>query len=215
MIRSRTALLLSALLLAACGGDDDGDGGGGGVSTGLPKDEKLSTLDADDSEKLCTNLAESFNDVLSDADKKRINCVVLALPLSITIGNDGKIAGDIPKCKDLVMKCSNGESISTQPPAIDVDQVFIDENSCTDGSSSEQLAGCDATVAEFESCASAMKKALSKRFDIITCDALSDIEGLMKMSADDIELDNQPECKSLVEKCPDIDFGAGSESEGA
>jgi hypothetical protein len=196
-------------LLAACGGDDDGDGGGGGVSTGLPKDEKLSSLDADDSEKLCTNLAASFNGVLSDADKKRINCTVLALPLSITVGTDGKIAGDIPKCKELVTKCSNGETISTQPPALDVDQVFIDANSCSDGSGTEGFADCDATVAELESCASAMKKALSGRFDIINCDALSDIEGLMNMNTEDLEIDSQAECKSLVEKCPDIDFGGG------
>jgi hypothetical protein len=212
MIRSRTVLFVSALLLAACGGDDDGGGGGGGVDTGLPPNEKLSALDADDSEKLCMNLAESFSTVLSAADKKRINCVVLALPLSVTIGADGKIAGDIPKCKDLVMKCSNGETISTQPPAIDVDQEFIDANSCTDGTATENFTDCDATVAEFESCAGAMKKALSSRFDIINCDALSDIEGLMNMNSEDIEIDSQPECKSFVEKCPDVDFGGGESS---
>jgi hypothetical protein len=112
------------------------------------------------------------------------------------------------------MKCSNGETISSQPPAIDVDQEFIDESSCTDGSASENFTGCDATVAEFEGCANAMKKALAKRFDIITCDALSDIEGLMKMSGEELELDNQPECKGLVEKCPDIDFGTDIETSG-
>ena len=211
MIRTGTVVLLSALCLVACGGDDDGGGSGGGIETGLPKDDKLSALDSADAEKVCKSLASGFNSVLTESDKKRITCTILAIPLSITVSGSGEIAGDIPKCKELVTKCGNGETISSAPPAIDVDEVFINESQCTDGSTNENLSSCDATVSEFESCANAMLSQLSKRFDIITCDALSDIEGLMNMDSDDLEIQNQPECKALYTKCPDIDFGGGED----
>lgn len=214
MIRSGTVALLSALCLIACGGDD-GDGSGGGVDTGLPKNEKLSALDSADAEKVCKSLASSFNSVLTESDKQRISCTVLAIPLSIKVSASGKIEGDIPKCKELVAKCGNGEKISSAPPAFEVDDVLIDESQCTDGSANENLSSCDATVGEFESCADGMLSQLDERFDIITCDSLSDIEGLMNMNADELEIQNQPECKALYTKCPDMDFGGGaSESSG-
>jgi hypothetical protein len=212
MIRLGTVVLLGSLCLVACGGDDDdGDGSGGGVDTGLPPDAKLSSIDSGDAEKVCMSLAKSFNNVLTESDKKRITCTILALPLSIKASTSGQIEGDIPKCKELVAKCGKGETISSAPPAIDIDQVFINEQQCTEGSATDGLAMCDATVAEFESCAKAMLSQLSKRFDIITCDALSDIEGLMNMNSEDLEIDNQPECKALSTKCPDIDFSGGSD----
>jgi hypothetical protein len=215
MIRLGTVVLVSALCLGACGGDDDGDGKGGGVETGLDKDAKLSSLDSNDAAKVCTSLADSFNNVIPESAKKRITCSVLALPLSIKASASGQIEGDIPKCKELVTKCMNGETISSAPPAIDVDEAFISEDQCK-ADASESLAGCDATVGEFESCADAMLGQLSKRFDIVTCDALSDIQGLMNMSSDDLQLENIPECKALSSKCPDIDFGgSASESSGA
>jgi hypothetical protein len=204
-------------LCLACGGDgdDDGKGGGsgGGVDTGLESDAKLSSLDEADAQKACMGLADSFNSVLTKSDKQRITCTILALPLSIKASSSGEIEGDIPKCKELVTKCNNGEMISSAPPAIDVDAVFIDESQCMAEESNENFSSCDATVAEFESCAEAMLDKLSERFDIISCDALSDIEGLMNMNSEDLEIQNQPECEALYSKCPNIDFSGESESE--
>jgi hypothetical protein len=214
MIKLGTVVLLGSLCLVACGGDDDGGGSGGGVETGLSKDAKLSSLDSGDTQKVCMSLADSFNNVLSDSDKKRITCTVLALPLSIKVGADSKLEGDIPKCKELVAKCSNGETISSAPPAIDVDEVFIQEDSCKDGTGIQGLDTCDATVGEFEPCANALLGEFSKRFDIITCDALSDIEGLMNMNGDEFKAENLPACKPIVAECPDIDFGGGEEESG-
>jgi hypothetical protein len=215
MIKLGTVVVLGSLCLVACGGDDDGDGSGGGVETGLEKDAKLSSLDSGDAQKVCMSLADSFNSVLTDSDKKRITCTILAIPLSIKASASGQIEGDIPKCKELVTKCSNGETISSAPPAIDVDEVFINEEQCMDGSGTEGLSMCDATVAEFESCANAMLSQLDKRFDIITCDALSDIEGLMNMNGEELSIDNQVECKALTSKCPNIDFGGGGDEESS
>jgi hypothetical protein len=202
--------MVSLLVLAACGGDDD-DGGGTNVSTGLPKTSKLSSLDAGDAKQLCTSLASSFNGVLSDSDKKRITCTVLALPLSITQVN-GKIAGDVPKCQQLVQKCMSGDKISEEDPAIDLDQKFISEDSCDEKQATESLASCDASVSEFESCASAMLTTFSAQYDIFDCKSLSDPEKLMMdATGGGLEIESLPECKALNSKCPDLDFGGGND----
>jgi hypothetical protein len=213
MKRLGTVLLLGSLGLAACGGDGDGGGSGGGVETGLDSDAKLSSLDEGDAQQACMALADSFNSVLTESDRKRITCTILALPMSVKLGEGNKLEGDIPKCKELVSKCNDGETISSAPPAFDIEEVFIDDAQCKEDSTNENFSSCDATVAEFESCAEAMLKQLSKRFDVISCDALSDIEGLMNMDSEELEIQNQPECKALYSKCPNIDF-SGSESEG-
>jgi hypothetical protein len=203
--------MVSLLVLAACGGDDD-DGGGSTVSTGLPKTAKLSSLNAGDAKQLCTSLASSFNGLLTDSDKKRITCTVLALPLSITQVN-GKIAGDVPKCQQLVQKCMSGEKISDEEAAIDVDQEFISEDSCEEKQATEALASCDASVSEFESCASAMLTTFSAQYDIFDCKSLSDPEKLMMdATGGGLEIEEQPACEALNTKCPDLDFGGGDDS---
>jgi hypothetical protein len=208
MIR-RTAVLVCALQLLSCGDDD----GGGNVSTGLPANEKLSSLDSDDAEKLCTSLAKSFNGILSDADKKRITCTALALPLSIKQSSTGKIEGDVSKCKDLVSRCISGEKVSDAEPAIDVDQEFIDESSCKEAQTTDNIGMCDANVGEFEKCADAMLDTLKGQFDIIKCDSLSDPEKLMEMTSGNSDGDNPPECEALNDKCPSLDFGGGDDGE--
>jgi hypothetical protein len=210
MIRTWTVVSVCALQLIACGGDDDNH-----VSSGLPANEKLSSLDDADAQKLCKSLASSFNNVLSDSDKKRITCTALAVPLSVKQSSTGKIEGDVAKCKGLVTRCLNGETISTAEPGLDVDQEFIDESSCTDANASDNLAGCDAKVSEFESCASAMLDAVSGQFDIISCDSLSDPEKFMEDSSKGPELDTLPACKSLNSKCPDLDFGDSDDDDSS
>jgi hypothetical protein len=207
MIRTWTAVSVCALSLIACGDD-----GGNHVSSGLPANEKLSSLDTGDAQQLCKSLASSFNNVVSDSDRKRIACTVLALPLSVKESSTGQIQADVPKCKSLVTRCLNGETISTEEPAFEVADEFIDEASCTDAKASENLAGCEASVSEFETCANAILGALSGKFDIISCDSLSDPEGIMEMSTDDLELASHPECKQLNSKCPNIDFGGSSDA---
>lgn len=207
--RTGTAVLVCALQLLGCG-DDDGDDH---VSSGLPANEKLSSLDADDAEQLCTSLAKSFNGILSDADKQRISCTVLALPLSIKASSDGKIEGDITKCKDVVSRCLKGEKVSDAEPAIDLDDTLVDEKSCTEAKNAENFSSCEASVRDFERCADAMLDALRGKFDIISCDSLSDPEKLMEMVSED--LDNPAECKTLDSKCPDLDFGSGDDDSGS
>jgi hypothetical protein len=206
MIRTWAVVSVCALHIIACGDDDDSH-----VSSGLPASSKLSSLDDAQAQKLCKSLASSFNNVVSDSDKKRISCTVLALPLSIKQSSTGKVEGDVPKCKGLVTRCLNGETISTAEPAFEVQDEFIDESSCTEANASENLAECDASVSEFESCASAMLDAVSGQFDIISCDSLSDPEKLMEMTSEGPELDTLPQCKALNTKCPDLEFGDSSD----
>lgn len=217
MIRTWTAVSVCALSLIACGDD-----GGNHVSSGLPANEKLSSLDTADAQQLCKSLASSFNNVLSDSDKKRIACTVLAVPLSFKESSSGQVEGDVAKCKGLVTRCLNGETISTEKPEFEVPDQFIEEASCSEAKASEKIAGCESSVSEFETCASAILDALSRKFDIISCDSLSDAELLMEMpsdpekpmemSTDDLEFASHPECKALNSKCPNIDFGGSSDA---
>ena len=206
MIKQARKVGLALVLLAgACGGDDES---GNRVTTGLPANEKLSTLDDSDAQQLCTSLADSFNNMLSDSDRKRISCTVAALPSSISVTASGEIKGDVAGCKQLVSKCMNGESVGTGEPAFEVGEEFIDASSCSDPHASEGLAGCEASVSEFESCASAMLETLSDRFAIIDCASLSDPKQLQNMSSsEDLTLEAQPACEPLSTKCPGIEFG--------
>jgi hypothetical protein len=209
--RMGTVVLVGALLLIACGDDDDSH-----VSSGLPANEKLSGLNQDDQQTLCESFASSFNSVLSDSDKKRITCTAQALPQSITESDSGEIKGDVSKCKDLVSRCEKGENIGTGNAGIDVDSAHIDaKTSCTEEKNSDNFSSCDATVSDFESCASAAISGLSDKFDLIDCAALSDPEALMSKLSEEYDVEKLPECKHLYTDCPDIEFGDSSEDDSS
>lgn len=209
MVRhARVVGCVALFIVAACGSDD---GGSSKVSSGLPPDEKLSALDGADAMKLCTSMASSLNGVVTDTDRERISCTVLALPQAITISGSGEVAGDVGKCQMLVSKCMSGESISEADPAFELPETFVDEETqCSATEASSKVASCDATVEEFETCATAMVGQLQAQLSILDCKSLSDPKKLMSMSSEknDLDIDKQPECKALVEKCPDIDFGS-------
>lgn len=198
----RTAGVIGFCLFAGCGGDD----GGGKVSSGLPPDEKLSALDTADAQKLCRSLADGLSGVLTDDERERIACTVLAVPLSVT-QSGGKVQGDVAKCQMLVSKCMGGEKISSQPPGFELPDSFIDENQCSAAEASENLEGCEASVSEFENCADAFIGALDTTLAVLDCKSLSDPEKLMNMDSDALEIESMPACKPLETKCPDISFG--------
>jgi hypothetical protein len=208
VMTKRVLSVLGVLLLAGCGDDD---GGGTEVESGLPADAKLSSLDSGDAQKLCKSMADSFNDVLSDDDLKKISCVVLAVPLSIKAGAGGEVEGDIPKCKDLVSRCMKGETISSEDPEFAPPEEFVAESECSAASVSDNFEGCEANVGEFESCASGMLSSLSDRFDIFDCETLRDPKKLLEMDSEGLDLESNPRCEALYEKCPNIDFGTEEE----
>jgi hypothetical protein len=200
--RARAAGLIGLCLFAGCGDDD----GGSKVSSGLPPNEKLSALDSAEAQKLCLSLADGLNGIVTENDRKRIACTVLAVPLSVTQSGD-KIQGDVSKCQMLVSKCMGGEKISSQPPEFELPESFVEENQCNAANASSNLDGCDASVSEFENCADAIIGALDAQLAILDCKSLSDPEKLMDMDSSGLEIDSQPACKPLGDKCPDIDFG--------
>lgn len=204
MTKHVMGLLGFVLLSAACGDDEDG----GEVSSGLPPDAKLSSLDAGDAKKLCMSMADSFNNMLSDDEVKKISCVVAAVPQSVTVGSDGMPKGDVAKCKTLVSKCMKGESIGgSGQPAFEVEEEFVDESACEADNITSNFESCDASVGEFEGCASGMLSALSDRFEIFDCETLRDPDKLLNMDSEGLDLESNPRCEGLIEKCPDIDFG--------
>src|SRR5262245_51176170 len=93
---SACALGCVVVLGLGCGGDDDG----GGVSTGLPKDQKLSQLENEDLMTACETVSDSLANVISEDESRRIDCTAQSISGSVVV-KDGKPQGDVGKCKEL------------------------------------------------------------------------------------------------------------------
>ncbi len=208
MVKSTRVIGVVCILLGfACGGSD----GDKPVETGLPKEAKLSSLDESEAKQVCESLADGFNGMVSDSDRKRIDCTVLALPQSVAVKPDGSFTGDVAKCQGLVARCMNGEKISDQAPLFELPTEFVDESSCKDSRAQENIAGCEATVGELESCADSLVSAFESQFALMDCESLSDPEKLTQ--GGDFDPEALPECESFTAKCPNVDFGASVEIE--
>ena len=198
--RATPVLWLSVLACQlSCG---DSSGGGSGVVSGLPAEQKLSSLDGDDAKKLCLSFADGLNNVISASERKNIQCASLAIPLSVT-ETGGELKGDITKCKQLVDRCLSGETISEEDP-IELDAQLFDPMQCDSANVDEDLSSCEATVANFESCAGAVVNELSHRLHLISCDSLSDIENVRAMISEDFDTANLAQCDALETSCPDL-----------
>jgi hypothetical protein len=200
--------------VAACGGDDD-DGGstggstsGGKVSTGLPKTDKLSSLNDDDAQQACTSTAHAFNTILPDSKLEEIGCILVAITALID-ENSGEVdSSNIAECKQITQDCLAGKPINGE--TIEVDTQIVDETSCEGASAGDTFSGCDATVSDYESCAGKVAGELKVRFSGISCDGLKDIAKFQESVQAEIDVSTASECKGLREKCPDLDLsGAG------
>lgn len=192
------ALAVVSLCLPACGDDD----GGNQVSSGLPANEPLSSLDASESEKLCSAFGDAIDEALTDTERERITCTALALPLSVTESASGEPQGDPAQCRTLVNRCLKGEKISDEMVDFAFDDIEVDCSRIT----STSLDACDATVREFESCMSAIVDTYEQSFELIDCQQLADIDELMKQLAErDTEVSSLPACSSLFDKCPELE----------
>src|SRR5262245_39762388 len=97
-------LLSSSLILAACGDDDaDGGGGGGGINSGLPEDQKLSSLDDDDAKTACENTARSFEASLPSSEIQRATCAMFGISFAKASGETDQVA----QCKMFAQECED------------------------------------------------------------------------------------------------------------
>lgn len=197
---------LSAAAWSACGGDDDDGGGGAKVTTGLPDGDKLSSLDDDDAEQACRNTAKSFNSVLPESELEKIGCAIAGLSAVISEKSGDVGPDDVAMCKKVQSECLKGETGDLAP-------VVAEEDDCEGATASDTFADCDATVAEYESCASKVASEVKAALRKISCDGLSDPEKLMKTISVEIDVSDAPECKALQTKCPDVDLSGASDDD--
>jgi hypothetical protein len=203
----RAALVLSICAgLWACGDDDSG-----GISTGLPKDEQLSELDAQDRVMACETVAAELGSVITPQEAKRLECTTLAVPQSLTVTN-GKPTGDVAKCRQLVDRCMSGEAIAVGSDVdVMIDTDLGDNKVCTESSTAAEFQGCSATVGEYENCLNAALSAVDRLFAALDCSALSNLDKLQATVGDGFDIPSLEACKPLAAKCPNIDLGGDDE----
>jgi hypothetical protein len=197
-------LCIGCSAVVACGDDEDG----AVISTGLPKNAQLSSLDDEDAQKACEGVAKSFGEAISSADVERAACTLTAISLSIEASDDGP-SGDVAGCKELSAMCIEGDEISDDPVVI---EIGPDGDSCEDASVGAEIADCDATVADYERCISAFVGAYKRRLAAISCNGLTDLAKLQEELNESVRPSDLPACDAFVTKCPDVSLG-GDEDE--
>jgi hypothetical protein len=194
----RAAWFAMAIGSLACGGGDAKSG----VSTGLPSQQKLSTLDDDEVKQACRSVQASAAAVVTPEAVLRVNCVTLSLQSSFTYSN-GQVSVDVNKCQQSVDTCV---SSSKADAGVDAgEEASADDEDCDDASSSD-VKGCDATVGEYESCFNAMLGEMQSYLNALTC---QNAENLSKQDESEYDFDPAaiPACKSLRDQCPETELG--------
>jgi len=192
--------VLALLSVAACGGDDDGNGG---VVTGLPAEQKLSTLSDADVKKACQSVNDRASAVITPDVLKRALCAQAGATFSVTYSN-GTATADVDKCQEFANSCINSTEVE-QDDGTD-DDIDVDaENDCEDASAAD-LAGCEATVGEYESCINAVLSKTQQMLAEMTCQNAEKISS-EEYSNDEADPAEIPQCQVVMTKCPDTTLG--------
>jgi hypothetical protein len=163
-------------ILGACGGKAASNGEGGGVHTGLPGQKSLASLTPAEEEQLCRTTFDAMVATTSDPEMRRGLCVAFG----------GSLAGSKEACEVVAVQCDE-EDTETDESSEDVE--------CDTG----RLAGCEATVSEYEACQSEILEWLNSLRDT-TCD---DIQWSTSNTPEGTA-DVMPACAALEEKCPSL-----------
>lgn len=191
--------VLTVVLFAACGGDDDSNGR---VVTGLPSEQKLSTLSDADVKKACQSVNDGASVVITPMAIQRAFCMEFAAASTVTYSSEGKATVDIDKCQQLVDACveSTNEDNSGDDEEAEVDGV----NDC-EKSSANGLQGCEATVGEYEACINTVLSEMQRILSQLTCQNADKIES--EEYSNELDPTTMPECQKVMDKCPDNSLG--------
>lgn len=187
--------LFAILSVAACGGDDNSSGGG--VVTGLPAEQKLSTLSDDDVKKACRSINDGANSVITPTALKRVVCVPIGVEAAVTYSN-GAASVDVSKCQQVVDTCVSSD---------EVEDEFEEEetNDCEEASAAD-LEGCEATVGEYESCINTVLSRAQGWLADLTCQNAEKLSS-EEYSNDELDPAEIPQCQTIMTKCPDTTLG--------
>jgi hypothetical protein len=191
--------VLAWCVVAACGGDNDSTG----VVTGLPAEQKLSTLTNADVKQACQSVNVSANAIITPSALTRAICVQFGADAAVTYSND-KATVDVNMCNQVVDTC-----ISASAEAEDDDEVAeTDEeevNDCEQASAND-LEGCEATVGEYEGCINQVLSELQRRLAELTCQNAEKISSEAYRN-DELDASKIPQCQTIMAKCPDTTLG--------
>jgi hypothetical protein len=189
-------LALAAQLVTACGDDDAPSGTA--VDTGLPENQKLSSLSDGDVKKACSGWAASINATLTQRELDRVACT----PNAISASTSGAKV-DVAKCNDLVDMCVS----SSVEHDDDDDMKVLEDDDCASSEVDDSLKECDATVGEYEGCAGAVLAQIKRQLSAIQCSAPLDDSQSNPVALDVSKL---PACQAIRTKCPDVEIGSPS-----
>lgn len=190
------ATAIAMAMATACGGGDATSG----ISTGLPVEQKLSTLSDADVQQACRALNEGSALVVNPDDLKRVACLPYGLQASATQSN-GKISVNVSQCQQVVDACVSDADDDAGPVTAGYENNADD---CSSASSAD-LKGCDATVGEYETCFNLLLGEVQRRLGEMTC---QNAEMLASQGYDnDLDPASIPQCETLMTQCPDADLG--------
>jgi hypothetical protein len=217
-VRHLAILACTLAALAACGDDDGGDGnssggGGGSIDTGLPASDKLASLNDDDAKQACKSTAKALNTVLPQARLEKIGCTLAALQVIAAEKEEDVSSSDVAACEKIVQDCVDGKLVDEEGEPFDIDTTIADDSGCDSASAEDTFQDCQATVANYESCAGKVTSEVKARFSAVSCDVLKNYADYEANSQEEIDVSKAKECKALLDECPDLDL-SGSASAG-
>lgn len=170
-MQMKSWILASVLGSAAALGCGDDDGGGGG--SGVPGSKKVNELSAAEFKSVCEDFAKKFESV--DEAANEAVCTAAGLAAEAT---------DEATCTEARDECLG--DLEPEEDPLDCDEP-------PEG----MMDDCDATVAEFNACVSAIVDAFEDWAGEITCESdLSELEDLENSGPDE-----PPACAKLDESC--------------
>jgi hypothetical protein len=126
---------------------------------------------------------------------------------------DGDVSSsDVADCEKIVQDCLDGKLIGEDGKPVEIDTQIVNETSCKSATADDTFQDCQATVADYESCAGKVASELKARFSAISCDALKDYAGFQESSQEEIDVSEAQQCKALRDKCPDLDLSGSGDS---
>jgi hypothetical protein len=182
-MRVMSSYRLATLCLVALGCSNDSTV----IATLPPPETKLSQLDADQREMLCTGVQGRARASRGDAKLKHAVCLLSG---SLAKGFGGSDADAASACQRAYDDC------------IMQDLQPVDPDAGVAACMAESFAGCDATVADYADCQEQSAAALIDLFSTLDCDDVT-----ISMDPDDVPVNSPlspPVCDALYDRCPGL-----------
>jgi hypothetical protein len=204
---------LTLCALTACGGGDAAAGGSGGgaggsqetLRTGLPPERLLSSFNDADARQACQSLSDGAARVIPAEELVRAECATHAIEDTAVLNDEQTaITINIADCEALATACqANPESVN-----IYASNGVADED-CSGAVAGVNIQRCDATVAEYESCVSALLYSAKETLAGLSCaNARMYIES---ESQADLDAQDLPACRSFLSKCQHVELNVLAE----